>query len=236
MVVKRRSRFNSKRKRAPTNKQLDKKIKKLQSDKELKYTDTYNTNDIFNTGTLLLLNPVVRGAEPDQRIGNLIRATSLQYRGHISTDLADTALAAIRVRLIIFWDRQANGIAPTLIGASTTASVIDTSTVTDATLAPYNHNMVERYKILTDRHYIIVPKVVGDFDPATGTTTYFGQNAMAFNGHIKLSRKIRFDESNNGDITDIMTNSLYIGLLSDRAVAATNPFLELGTRMYYKDE
>ena len=51
--------------------------------------------------------------------------------------------------------------------------MLDTTTVTDATLAPYNHNMVERYKILTDRHYIIVPKVVGDFDPATGTTTYF---------------------------------------------------------------
>lgn len=230
-------RFNSKTKRrAPTNKQLDKKIKKMQSDVELKYKDVYSTQDMTDAGTLVLLNAVVRGAEPVQRIGNTIRATSLQIRGQISTDLVDTGLAAIRTRVIVFWDKQANGIAPTLIGASSTASVLDTTTVTDATLAPYNHNMVDRYKILMDKHIMLVPKVVGDFDPATGVTTFYGQISIAMNSHIKLSRKIRYDESNNGNITDIMTNSLYIGLLSDRAAAATNPFLEFGSRMYYKDE
>lgn len=230
-----RRKFNNRKRRVPTNKQLDKKIKKLQSDVELKYTDTYTTSDISTTATLILLNSTVRGAEQDQRIGNMIRGTSLQWRGHVSTDIVDSGLVAIRYRILIFWDRQANAAAPLLFGNSGSASLLDTTTVTDATLAPYNHNNVARYKILYDKPFLLEPKVVGDMDPATGTTTYYGQIVKHFNGHLNLSRKIRYDESNNGDITDIVTNSLYIGAISDRAAAATNPFLEVGTRMYYKD-
>lgn len=230
-----RRKFNRRRnsRRAPSNKALNNKIKKIQKDVELKFKDTYFTADVSTTATANLLNSIDIGTtNRGERIGNYIKTTSLQMRMTISPDIAN--LLNTQIRVIAFWDKQANGAAPILIGGSNTASLLDTTTITDALFAPINWNYSDRYRVLYDKTIILNGAMVLDFDPATGTTSQMLADSRYLSKKIKLSRSVKYDGTTAG-IADIATNSLYVMYVGDIAAGGNNPQIEFSSRVYYKD-
>ena len=100
------------------------------------------------TGTFLDLNTVPSGAGDNARTGNDISATSIRIRW-IASQVAATTVAN-NCRIIVGWDSQPNT-------AATTATLLDTSIVTNPLVAPYNHDNQKRYKILYDRSFTLNP-------------------------------------------------------------------------------
>lgn len=230
-------RFNSKtrrtrrrsfsKRRGPTNKALDKKIKKLQRDQELKYVDIYQANNDITTGAfVVLLNGMVTGTDSNERIGDEVRATSIQWRMNFSSD--PTGTIPVAVRMILFWDKQANGLAPVIAGGGGATSLLDTTTVTDLLLAPYNHESSDRFRVLYDKTFTLEPYAL-----AVGGGAAM-QRYITMHKKINLSRRVKYD-GDTAAFTDVVTNSLWFTFMSDIAAAGINPQVEFGSRFYFKD-
>jgi len=160
------------KRKAPTNKSLNRKIKRIQNDIELKYKDVYSAaTDISTTTALTLLNGISQGDTTITRTGGQIRITSVHIKGTVTADPLN--LLSDQYRMMVVWDAQANGAAPTLSG--TVTSILDVTTITDLLIAPYNYSAMDRFKILMDKRVIINRRVVADTDPATGATQNINQ-------------------------------------------------------------
>lgn len=204
-------------------KNVKKSIHRLQRDEELKHKDTsIGAATPTVAGSLVLLNNLSQGDSETARTADEIRATSIQVRGLLYNDMTITGAGAssTRVRMILFWDRQPNGAAPTV------ATLLDTS-VASAFFAPYNDDYQKRYKILKD--------VTMDFNPNWGISAGTTQQNFGKTFHFKrrLARRVQYD-GNAGTIADIQTNSLYILFLSfDDAEPMS---IQGYTRFIFKDD
>jgi len=117
-VARKPRRVNRKR-HAPSNKTLNNKIKKINRNIELKKADAYQTaTTIASTGSQLstFMSNIVQGTgETENRIGTQINPTSIQIRCNFLTNT--NVIGASRVRMVVFWDRQSNQAASTLLSA-----------------------------------------------------------------------------------------------------------------------
>lgn len=228
MIVKRKL-----KRKVPTNKSLNRKIKRIQNDIELKYRDVYSAStDITTTAALTLLNGLSQGDTTITRTGGQVRLTSVHIKGTVTADPAN--LSSDQYRMMLVWDGQTNGAAPTLSGNVT--SILDVTTITDPLIAPYNYSAMDRFKILMDKRVIINRRVVADNDPATGATTEYQAIVKPFNKKFKLGRIVRYAvNSSTGTITDISTNSLYFIVVGNVAPASVNPSIQFSSRIYFKD-
>lgn len=206
---------------------IDKKIKKLQREQELGHKDTImSAVEIANTGVFTLLNGLTQGDDDDNRHGNEVYATSVQGRFVISGDAAQ--LNAMVIRMILFWDQQSNGAAPAL------ADLLDTTVITSAVMAPYHRDFQKRFKILMDKSYVINPILaLTTTTGATDTVATVSVINIYKKFKRKLSRTVKYDDGNAGDITDIQTNALHVLFVS--SVASNTPAITGGFRFYFKD-
>lgn len=211
---------------------IDKKVKRIQSREELSWVDRNFSGQVIDntTAALFLLNGVTQGDDADNRDKREIQATSIQFKLNFSTDT--DAISATFLRMIIFWDQQANGAAPSVTGA---AGLLDTSVIGSELTAPYNRDTQKRYKIVYDRRWVMNPNVPFVVTPATGTTASVLQVGKMKQGKRKLSRIVKFNTGNAGTVADIASNSLYVFLISNLA-AASAPTVTGGFRFYFKDE
>lgn len=217
----------SKKRKQPSNKSLNKKIKTIQNRQELKHLDrVFAGQTITTTEGPFLLNGIAIGDTDILRDGNEITCTSIQWRLRFQTDLDRIASGCV-IRMIVFWDRQANGADPTL------ALLLDLSVITNRLDAPYNHNTQERFKILHDQIIIMEPMSISDFDVTTGTTTTFVPRVTYKKGKRQLNRITKYDGATNA-IDDIVSNSLYVIFVSD--LATDPPIVSGGFRLYFKDD
>ena len=224
------------RKAVPRISTLNEKIKKLTADRELKYEDYFNNDKLITevattaNDQVFLINGVSQGIGNDERTGDEIMPTSIQWRGLFSTRAVATA--GVSVRMIIFWDRQPNGAAPTITGNPETAAVLpllNTATVSNFLVAPFCYEAQERYRVLFDKVYILNPNY------ANGAVT--SPFRLHFKGKISLSRKIKY-KGDDALIASIATNSLYvvwIGSQPTATEAVNQPTMDYGARLYFKD-
>lgn len=227
----RRSRYTNK---YPTNKSLNQKVKKIQDMIELKFVDSYFNNDVGNTGSdFLLLNGLASGTGASQREGNEITATSLQIRGAVTMSPEQTD--PVLVRMIVFWDRQANGANPVTTTVSPdTGSLLDGTVISDVIYMPFSYQQQDRYRILYDKTIQLNPKVIFLADYTAGDTQQLVPVTQYFKKKIKLGRKTKYDTTAaSGLIDNISTNSLFVVFYSD--TAANSPLMQFGARMYFKD-
>lgn len=209
----------------PTVKSLDKRIKKINKQAELKHIDTFNNGTVIPAAGLIFpLNLSVQGNTDITRDGDDTMGTSIQWRIRYIGD--DDRLAETVIRFILAWDRQPNGV------LSTFAQLLDNSVITSLVHAPYNHNFQERFKILHDSTHVLKSNVLLDFDVATGTTTTNQPPTLFFRGKRQLSRTVKYN-GNAGTIADIETNSLVAFFVS--SAPAAEPTLLSGFRFYFKD-
>lgn len=213
---------------------LDKKIKQLNNEAEVKYHDVnVSVAPVQTIGDLVLLNGIGQSAsQVSGRIGAKIKATSIQLRLRLQAPSgADADMDNIRV--IIFWDRDAKGAAPTVSGnplATAYAVLSDQAGGTYEWLYPYMMETRNRFKILFDKTYDFNPQMATLTTPATGAVDEILPMIKTVNKYIKLNRTVQYGDSGAG-IADIDNNSLYILYIS-----ASNGATVLGTtRFCYKD-
>lgn len=202
---------------------LQKSVRKIQSQEELKHKDTLVAAVPATAGTFTLLNDIAVGDTSVSRDGNDINSTSIQWRIRIIGDV--DAIAGAFLRHIIFWDSQANGAAPVL------ADLLDLTTITPGVIAPYNRDNQKRFKIVEDKTFSLNSTMSTAFTPATGVTTATYSVKMHEQGKRQISRVVKYDGT-TAVIADIQTNSLHSVWISDANVE--QPVCQSGYRFFFK--
>lgn len=222
---------------------LDSRIKKINSEEELKWIDVTTPGGIdapINaSGTLFLLNPSQMAVGADtNRIGTQIQTTSVQIRLHMHPS-TDPDASPTEMRLILFWDKQPNNALPTILRTVGTNALLDDTTVTAPVHAPYYHPSSDRFRILWDRTYDLNNMGVQDFDETNGDAELMAITAISKTLRRQLGRTTKYIDTNPGagTIADINTNALYLMAIGNLAGAGSNrPSLYFGSRVYYKDD
>lgn len=162
--------------------QLWKDVKYLKSlvNTEFKVKEQSASSTANTTGVFILLNGLTQGDDFTNRNGRSVRWKSLQY--HIRT-LKDTAVGTCFVNYAIVIDKQANDATPTL--------------------ADLYSNVQAQFRNLDNRkRFVIIDEVrmtLDADDPERNISKY-----------KKIDMHTIYDASNNGDITDINSNALYL--------------------------
>ena len=229
---KKSSKRMSKSKRGPSTKTLAKKVKHIENDlMELKYFDyNFGPTNVTTTGVILEGQMLItQGDTASTRTGNKINPTSLQIRLGLNT--INTLLIPVKVRMIAYWDRQANGASSVL--ANVNNGVLDNSTISSIVYSPRNLNTVDRYTIVYDKVFVINPTAWTAYSSGTPNVV---ENSFPIEKYIskafKLGRQIRYD-TNTGTLADLVSNAFYIAFVSD--VSSDYPVIEGGCRLYFRD-
>ena len=247
---------NSKRnyKKNPTTRTLNKKIKKMQKQQELKYNDNWEKIQACNapSGTFplslpRLLNGLQLGTSAIERIGSTVTATSLSFRGFMyvpnlqTIENEDDLSRVPLVRMIIFWDESARDV-PVIMGSpfSSQETLLDNGTTADSVFCPYNRSTRNRFKILYDKVYKfpVQPLITtGGMEP---TYTEVLPNRYV-QGKIKLNRIVQYSGVTDG-IRDIARNALWCVCISTYDTKEAPPddkyFIQANIcfRFNYKDD
>lgn len=213
------------------DKTLSRRIRRLEQDEELKYVDNFIVNQtIPNEGPpawlIYNLNSTTLGpAQNGQRVGTQVRNRKLELRLAFQSQTAN--IVDNRIRMIIFWFKNANTLQPTQ------NQMFDLAVVTYSSYAPFNNQYEENFKILYDKTFCLKPL---DWN---GTTTTIGDRIL-LTKKIDLSNvKTRYITGNGaGTYQDIVDNSLFIAFMtssSSGAAGVNNPSVEFGSRLFYVD-
>jgi len=217
----RRVRKRDFRQRNPTNKNLSKRIRKIEDNQELKWKDTdIDVVPLANnpgTAQVILLNGLTQGDTSTTRDGSLVSFTSIQCRAEI-TSLNSTTSGFV-YRILVVRDSQANAAAPLA------TQILDDSGFGQLMFAPYSRLELGRFKIVYDK--------MGHFNHFIANTVYH----VPIKFKKKLSSKTNYGRGNAGTIADIVKNSYYMILLSDQPLGGTStPIITASVRMYFKDD
>lgn len=162
-------------------------------------------------GQLYLMNGCIRGNSIDTRVGQRIMMRSIQFMYTFNTD--PTSLEPQRLRVFMVYDRQANGSFPLL------ADIFETVGTT-------NFRKLEnrsRFNILFDKTYMLN---VNPNTPSTGVQSYYK----------RLSLPVTYSsEAGIGNNQDIMTGSLWFGVVSSVGIDEHPPTVFYNTRVRFQD-
>lgn len=211
------------KKKGPSTKTLAKRIHKISKMIELKYFDiNIPATNVVNTG--VLFNPcplIVQGNTQVTRVGDQITPTSFQFK--LDLNSVATTTVANTIRIILFWDRQANGVVATLSDALN-FGLLDNTVVTNLVYCPRNYLCIDKYHVIYDKTFIL--------NPQTGVAAAY----LPVRKHVqhvqRLSRTVKY-VTDTGTITDMASNNFYMAVIGD--VAAQIPNMIGGLRFYYKD-
>ncbi len=167
---------------------------------ERKYNINANSVLAVNTGVSYLLNGTAQGDDDTDRNGRSVKATSVFTRLSVAKNALATNTA---VRLIVYWDRQANGAAPA------TTDVLETASY----LSALNKDYGKRFSVVWD---------------TTCSVNTAGTTFKLIKRYAKLNRHVEYIGTTSG-IGSIGANALYIMLISNEAtntptVAFNNTF------------
>lgn len=167
-----------------------------------------NTATIFADGGIYA---ITQGTTDTTRIGNAIRVQYVRFRGYCNNSTNPE-----RLRVIAFWDRQAQG--------GTTAS--DVLAATNDVFADYNHDTVvgfggSRIEILYDRQIMLLPNY-------STAATYTPVNVW-WSGN-----KVVHLDNSTGTSSDLADNNF--GMLIVAASASTATTIQGNLFVKYRDD
>lgn len=226
-------RMGFKRFRGPTIsvKKIDRLVgKSLKSrnitEPEQKYLETVSTGtSISATENLVLLNAMFLGTTDNQKIGNKIRVTKLEINAIVA--LSPTAAGGRDFgKVSLFIDKQADGQAPGF------SSAIGSNSQTPYTnnggnILIKNANLEHMFYIIKDWDYVL--------DSTAGVSGTWQQNVCRMKAEIPINRVVQYNNADTGTITEIMTNSFYLGFLGSQTAGATESIIAYFVRLWYTD-
>lgn len=209
-------------------KNLDKRVSKIEGEAELKHIDHYENNlSVPDTPPEIVhISGISQGIDTSQRIGNEVNVTSLQFRAILRTNVLQ--LATSTVRMLIVKDKGPDGAAPSI------GQILDTTTISRTTIAPYNRNNSDRFKIIYDKLFSISPNGTRDSVDTAGNINadVLIEKELNFKKKFKMGHKMKFTGTGSG-LSFVASNSLLFIVLG--ALSTNVPTITIGTRMYYKD-
>lgn len=194
---------------------------------ELKYfEDTQDVQAITTTGIIsyISINRVPAGTGATQRVGRKIVLKSIHMRGAVVLPDGINALsnASTTVRVIMYWDKQANKATATVTGILTSADEKSFNNMENS----------QRFRILKDYYFEVKAQdtllIAG---PAYVTTV---ANRVMKPVNIKCNIPVEFS-STTGAIGEITSNNIGILAICSNVNAAHNPLLDVQTRIRFTD-
>lgn len=204
-------------------KNLEKNVHKIKTSMETKYFDT--APDVFsvsNAGTLSLLNAVPIGDEQNRREGAQVRATSVRIQ--LGLTAGNSGLINHLLRIIVFWDAQANGAQPNVSGSPLAGvqALLDSASIfagTSLLNAQYQRETNDRFTVLYDKTYRIHNWASGQDTP------------LRLDKKIPLSRLVKYGDDGT-TVASLNTNALYILYICPTSSAIT---VQQCSRFNFKD-
>lgn len=213
---------------------------------ELKSVDTSAGLYAFNSAGAVAaapLNVPVSGAAFYQRVGNKISMKSLQLRGEILPSGANAAAVSEQTaRIIVYYDRQANGAAPTV--ADVLTSTLSNGTTASTAIDFININNRDRFLILMDQQVLLSALGINGATAASSATVAIdiNNNANGTQGQFNINRFIKLKgletvfKASAGNIGDISAGAIGVLTISTGDVNATSAWqLIMSSRLRYYD-
>jgi len=195
---------------------------------EKKVIDINTTQfNIEATGTQLqLLNGCIAGSQNFNRIGRKITMKNLQIRGQfLLTD--DTTLMTV-VRMIVVYDKQPNGAAPTFANIIQSQNISGTAESLFASFVNLDNR--DRFEIVRDYQYSL-----GSRSTVATQSIAQGPGVICVNEFIPLGgREVVFNAGTAGTVGDITTGALYAFFISNTP-NATGCISQLSFRTRFTD-
>ncbi len=209
-------------------KRARKQFRRLASRGELKFLDTTKAATASaTTGTLLddSLVHIAQDASENGRIGRKVVIKALHLKGIITfSSTATLTQTNNAVRVIIFWDKQANGAAATMSEIINSSGTVDYLSFRDLSNSG-------RFKILYDHSRPLNSQAV--LQDAAGTGDNLPQTFL-FNVNWKCNIPIEYDSSAaDGSLATIRSNN--IGIMTVCHEAAVAPTIEYNCRVRFVD-
>lgn len=182
------------------------------------------------TGAFVLLNGMVRGTDASaNRIGRKILVKQILIKGSVATNLANNFAAGgvcggQDVRMIVFVDRDSNGVAP----------LVTDVLVTSSSLSHYNLDNRDRFKILYDKMYWLAQAS----NTAAGGNVAAAASPQGFTIDVDIPCNIVtiYNSNVNGNATDIQSGAIWILTVGSSAASSTNAAgYDLSTRIRFTD-
>lgn len=214
------------------DKRLARRIKRLEDDVEIKYSDTYQAYTTLPVETtpawnINCLNTAVLGtSQVNQRVGTQTINKSLEIRMSVASQTAN--IVDNRVRIVVFFYKNSNTLLPV------PGQLFDLSTGAGApSFAHYNEQYKDSFEVLYDRTIELKPL---DWD---GTTTTIGDQ-ISINKRISLkNRRSRFViGAGAGTYADLVDNGLFMAIMTSAnsgAAGVNNPRALISTRCFFTD-
>lgn len=186
--------------------------------KETKFLDFTSTACIVaGAATSQLIGPcnaIAQGTDAIQHVGREVTLTSIYWQ--LEASLAATTAGSSPVRMVLVYDKDANGAAPTVA----TGAVTDIFAA-DQLNAPMNLNNRDRFIILSD-----------EIIECLGTA---GPQAIYRKGYRKVSLPMVFNATATATITAIQTGSIYAVFWQNGNLITANPTNSLWVRTRFTD-
>lgn len=185
---------------------------------EYKVFDVAATNyNADTTGSITLINGIAEGTGLSQRIGRIVNWTSVQIRGILQP--VDGQTDATYCRVLVVWDSDPNGAAPTM-----------TDIFTASTSLSYNNlNNRDRFRIIADESHAI-----GGTRDASGTAIAQSPTVMTIDRYVSLPKLQTVFQGALGPIANIQHGAMWLVTIGDRAVGNGGTF-SLACRTRYVD-
>jgi len=180
---------------------------------EFKSVDV-NLNGACDTtagGRMVLLNGMARGDDISGRNGREVVMKSIEAKFNLYVT-AGTGVDQTH-RVVIFYDRQANGAAPVMLDVLSAATAY----------APRNLENRRRFKIIYDRTV-----------PLNASAEAGSHKVLRF--YRRLNHPTTFNAGNAGTVADITTGSFYMLFYGNIAAGATAGAATGACRMRYEDK
>lgn len=160
-----------------------------------------------------LLNGIGPGTDATQHIGREINMTSLYWiwEGH----LAVASTGGGPMRLVIVYDKESEGAAPTTTGGQTAVFTVD------SIVAQNNLNNRDRFIVLVDEWVETVSAV--------------GPSSFLRKGFRKMSLPVVYNATGNAAVASINTGAIYAFCWQDGGILGANGSMQLQTRIRFTD-
>lgn len=196
---------------------------------EVKWFDQYYSSvNASTTGTIILLNGTGQGLNVNARIANRIhlKKTHLKYFiGDNGVPVTDSI-----VRVMVVYDREADGALPSVFGGQTTNSILDNTSVASS-LSFQNPNNRDRYTILYDKSTEMVHNAL---QAVSGTTSIALPRWKNKSKMIPLDSFTQYNASGAG-VTEINSGALYLVVMSNIISGSNAPIMTFNNRLYFTD-
>jgi hypothetical protein len=190
---------------------------------EVKYLDFADSLSLADSqANAILLNGCIQGLDAvGDRVGRKIMMRRVIVRATISVSAASLAVAGVypnttnTIRVLLVYDKQTNA---TVFGYS---DVMNTSGNTNAVFANTNVSNVDRFMILESRLFTL--------DTAKALS-----HSFEFNLPVELV--VRFNASNNGNVTDIITGAMALTFVDQNSTGTMSTSIIFNSRIEFMDE